>query len=267
MPKHLLNSTAFAALLLATSLNAQEKSLPAEGFVLSLDGQTVVADKAVQERVEVVEVRLLAADVQITYDGADVVPALQIAAVPRGVDWVFTSGTNYPAYIARGEIRLYDLEAAGGPRLVAVAPMLPNAQTVLPAPDAVSPAYVYRVYDARGRFDETALLPLKAEATQADLAPAVSNIRVRGGAVSVSAANITQDGRLLAFGETIRPDASGRVAIARILPSGMHAIDVSVTGGAKDLSFGRDIDIDASDWFYVVVADATLWAKRDGETG
>ena len=159
------------------------------------------------------------------------------------------------------------MAAVGGPRLIAVSPLLPNAQTVLPAPQAIEPVVVYRVYDARGRYDETAPLALEADAVQEDLAPAVSNIRVNGGAVSVSAANITPDARLLAFGETIAPDGAGRVELERILPSGMHAIDVAVVGGASDLSFGRDIEIDAADWFYVVVADATLWGKRDGETG
>mgnify|MGYP000362624105 CR=1 FL=1 len=260
MPKHLKYSTALVAALLTTSVHAQ-------GFVLSLDGETVVGDTAVEKRVERVEVRLAAADVQITYDGADPVPELQVRVARQGAGWVFTSASNYPAYIARGEVRLIDQGAAGGPRLIAVAPLSPNAQTVLPTPDAIDPVVVYRVYDARGRFDETAPQRFDGAAEGGDLAPVVSNIRVRGGAVQVTAADLAQGARLQAFGETVRPDPSGRVLLERILPSGMHAVDVAVIGGPTDLSFGRDIEIDASDWFYVVVADATLWAKRDGETG
>lgn len=266
MPKHLKTSTALAALLLATSVGAQENALPAEGFVLSLDGRTIAGDISVKKRIAQVEVRLAAADVQISYDGDDAKPQLAIAVSAQGGNWRFTSASNYPSYIARGEIRLMDMGAAGGPRLIAVAPLLPNAQTVLPAPEAIDPVVIYRVYDARGRYDETA--PRRFDETEAsDLAPLVSNIRVRGGAVTVSAANITPNGRLLAFGEEVGPDASGHVLLERILPAGMHAIDVSVVNNNSTLNFGRDVEITSSDWFYVVVADATLWAKRDGETG
>lgn len=266
MPKHLKNSTALVALLLASTVGAQDRALPAEGFVLSLDGETVVGDVAVEKRVEQVEVRLADADVQITYDAGDANPQLAISVTQQGADWRFAAASNYPSYIARGEIRLMDMGAAGGPRLIAVAPLLPNAQAVLPAPAAIDPVVIYRVYDARGRFDETA--PRRFDETEpADLAPLVSNIRVRGGAVTVSAANITPNGRLLAMGETVAPDPAGRVTMERILPSGMHAIDVSVVDQERVLTFGRDVEITASDWFYVVVADATIWAKRDGETG
>lgn len=234
-----------------------------------MDGETIVADAAVEQRVAAVDVRLADAEVHIGYDAADSVLMLKVASEPRagGAQWLISSASNYPTFLARGEIRLMDMGAIGGPRLIAVAPLLPNAQTVLPAPNGEIPAVIYCVYGDRGRFDETAALLLATLAATTDGAPEVTNIHVRGGAVTVSADNLGENVRLLAFGETIRPNGRGEIQLERILPNGMHEIDVAIVGGNSDLSFGRDNDIDVSGWFYVVVADATFWTRKDGETG
>ena len=272
MFKVLRNSTALMACLgivVGGGFAVAQGTLPApEGFVLTLDGETFEADAAVEKRVKKVEVKIAAADVQISYNGADPIADLGLVVAPSGSQFTFTSTANYPAFIARGEIRLFDAGATGGPRLLAVAPLMPNAQLTLPRPDAVNPVVVYRVYDARGRFDETEAMPLGIDGpATASGEPARSGIRVRGGAVLISASNIAAGARLEALGESIQPGQFGSVELERILPSGLHEVDVAITGGPTQLSFGRDIEIDAADWFYVVVADATIWGRRNGETG
>ena len=79
-------------------------------------------------------------------------------------------------------------------------------------------------------------------------------IPVFGGAVTVYGSNIGAGG-VRTLGETVRPDADGTFVLQRILPTGAHTIDVDVAGGP---SLSRDIDVPASDLFYVGIVDVTL---------
>lgn len=254
------------AIIAPASGDTPARVLPAEGFVLSLDGDAVLGDELVATKVAHVEVALAAADVDISYDSADPVPLLTLTKSGSGQILHFDAATNYPAFITRSEIRIIDRAAAGGPRVVAVQAVNANgaADIALPSGDLVA---VLRVYDARGRFDETTPLILTGQEATADIADETRKIRVRGGTVTVQANHIGSGASLQTLGETFTPDSQGSVLISRILPSGDHAIDVNVIGGPKNLSYGRDIAVDASDWFYVVVADGTIWQRKDGETG
>jgi hypothetical protein len=80
------------------------------------------------DRIRRTDLALERADIQVTFDGLSVKPRLDLETLgdPQGYgpgDTVgFQSATNYPAFLTRGEVRIIDREARGGPRTVAVVP-------------------------------------------------------------------------------------------------------------------------------------------------
>lgn len=241
------------------------------GFSLSLDGAPIDTDPTFEDRTRKVDLALAEADIQVTFDGFE--PKTRLAVETVGAARAYQPGDtvtlqsemNYPAFVRRGEFRIIDRSATGGPRLVSVVPVDPNGRARLAVPDGRDIVVVHRVYDGRGRFDETTPLPLfepddralTSDAEEGADTAAVRNIRVVGGAVTVSATNVSQGAALRTLGETVRPDPNGRLVIQRILPPGEYAVDVAVTGGSRNTQLRRDIEIPASEWFYHGLADLT----------
>ena len=254
----------------------------ASGFVLSLDGVPVNADPQIEDRVRQTDIALANADVQIQMDANDPIPRLdvEVAGAPRaytaGEQILLLSETNYPAYIARAEMRVIDRGAAGGERLLATVPVTPNGQASIIVPEGRDIVIVHRVYDQRGRYDETRALPLGIPDGRGQLDDveegsqyiANRNIPLNSGAtVTVSATDVAPGAVLETLGERVRPDANGRLVIDRILPPGDHVVEVNVSGGGQNLDLARPVQVDGSDWFYVFVADLTYGRFEDGGTG
>ncbi|MEM1234129.1 MAG: hypothetical protein AAGH70_08365, partial [Pseudomonadota bacterium] len=165
--------------------------------------------------------------------------------------------------------------AVGGPRLLGTVPITPNGATSVVIPEGVDVVAVHRVYDARGRYDETVQLPLMQPDDRGQLdkveegtqSTARRGIRVEGGTVTVSASDMAQGAVLRTLGETVRPDAQGRAVIERILPSGDYDIGVAVEGGGQTLAVERPVRVTGAEWFYVVTGDLTFGRYKDGQTG
>ncbi|MEP4249958.1 hypothetical protein [Tateyamaria sp.] len=252
------------------------------GFVLSLDGDPVDADPQIEDRIRKADIALENADVQIQLDANDPVPRLdvEIAGTPQayapGDQISLISELNYPAFVERGEMRIIDRAAAGGPRVLATVPVEPNGQTRVTIPEGRDIVVVHRVYDARGRFDETQALPLFFPDDRAQIDDveegtqftANRNIPVTSGStVTVSAENIPPNAVLETLGERIRPNSQGQLVIDRILPPGDYVVDVEVTEGGQNLGLTRPIQVPGAEWFYVAVADLTYgryYSERDG---
>lgn len=253
----------------------------ASGFVLSLDGVPIDADPQVEDRVRQTDVALAQADVQVQLDTIDPTPRLdvEVAGAPRGYGpgdrITLISESNYPAFIERAELRIIDRDAPGGPRLLMTVPVEVNGQATLVLPEGRELVVTHRVYDARGRFDETEALPLSVpddrgqidDVEEGTQFTARRGIRVNGGAVTVSASNVPQGAVLQTLGATVRPDPQGRVVIERILPKGEHTVDVAVTGAGQNIGLARPIEVPGSEWFYVGVADLTFGNLVDNQTG
>jgi len=243
------------------------------GFSISLDGQTLDSDPTIEDQVRIVDLALERANVQVTFDGFNPETRLAVETVgtPRayaaGESVTLQSETNYPAFIEKAEFRIIDRGAAGGPRLAGVVPVTVNGQASLVVPQGRDIVVVHRVYDARGRFDETAALPLgqaddrglRSDVEELADTAAVKNIRVSGGAVTVVADGMTAGSTLQALGTSARPDASGGAVIQRILPSGAYDVDVTVADAYQDTRLTRPIEVPGSEWFYVAVADLTWY--------
>ena len=222
------------------------------------------------------------AQVQIRYDGLEQTPWLNVGAVPLTVDSerqvLFTSYTNYPAWIARAEIRLFrngrGLQQA--PDLIL--PVTPGTPLPWQVPDEFDDSlrFVLRVYDADGRFDETrprdlalTTMKLPEDPQAAQLAVygedsrLIGNIPVQGGAVTVNGNNIGPEQRVSVMGSWVPVDAHGRFATRQILPIGTHQVSVQlVKPNGRIAEFQRNISIADEDWFYIALGDLTIGSNR-----
>ncbi len=267
---------ATALALMAPQVSAQSP----EGFVISINGEAIAGDVRVREEIRRTDIQLAQADVQVVYDGLGGTPRLdlQVLGGPQSFDAGQTvtvqSELNYPAYVERGEIRVMDMGARGGPRVIEIVPVSPNGQARITVPQGDDIVLIHRVYDARGRFDATAPIPLSRADRRPDSdsvedgadATARRRIPVYGGSVTISGDGVTPGATVTALGEQVRTDPSGGFVIERILPAGDYPVNVQVSGGGQNVDLTRDVDIPASEWFYVAVADLTFGRRKDGAT-
>ncbi len=266
--------TGAAFLLGTTALHAQSGS----GFSITLNGDQVAGDAAVERKIKRVDQALERADVRVQYDGLDVTPRLdlEIAGDDRGYDAgqrvTLQSAVNYPRFVTRGEVLIVDLNARGGPKTLLRQEIAPNGSAQIIMPEGENVVALHRVYDAQGRYDETAPLPLSRGDTRG-LVDGVEDgndatirrrIPVYGGAVTVSGTSVAQGARVETLGESIPPDPSGDFVIQRILPPGDYAIGVAVRGAGQPVEEVREITIPRSDAFYTAQVDLTF-GRRESE--
>ncbi|UUP18962.1 hypothetical protein NTH_03448 [Nitratireductor thuwali] len=276
---------------------------PGIPFMISVDGQIVdesgnITDSGVfgsdpgarnVDRQRKADVDLSAVDIQVKFDGLDQTPLLNVSTVPvrrtyaAGEPVSFLATTNYPAFIERAEIRIFREGDNPSRRPVDIVPAMLNGETgwIMPAGYGSDYSYTLRVYDSKGRFDETIPLSLArtgqeiAAESRGAVAPgmaedrtAIRNIPVHGGAVTVYGRNVPEGYSIAAFNEFMPIDPNGAFVAQRILPPGDHVVDVAIDGPMKAgaLYFSRDINIPANEWFYVGLADYTV-GKRTGDEG
>jgi len=266
--KRVFATTAF--LLGSTALPA----LAQDGFVIQLNGDKVAGSDPVLERqIKRIDEVLERADVRVQYDGLDVTPRLDLEIEGSdegrraGETVTLQSALNYPGFVTRGEVLIMDLNARGGPKTLGRYDIAPNGQVSIKVPEGDNIVALHRVYDARGRYDETAPLRL-SRGDERDLVDGVEDgndatarrrIPVYGGAVTVSGSSVSAGAQVSTLGEVIRPDGSGEFVIQRILPPGEHAVGVEVRGaGAVPVDVVREIEVPRSDSFYAVQLDLTL---------
>ncbi|WP_040676909.1 hypothetical protein [Nitratireductor pacificus] len=272
-------------------------------FSISVDGQVVDengvihnegafgvdADGRPVDKQRKTDVDLNAVDIQVKFDGLDQEPLLNVSTVSMrnayrpGEPVQFYATSNYPAFVKRAEIRVYDNRRKHSSSPIIVLPVRVNSEAgwVMPADPGGDYSYVLRVYDDRGRFDETVPLPLSAGYNEVDpyrgdaIAPgraedrtAFRNIPVYGGAVTIYGRNVPEGYGIVAFDEMVPLDANGAFVTQRILPPGQHVVEIAVDGASKGggLYFSRDVNIPTNDWFYVALADFTV-GKRTGDIG
>ncbi|MGE3368841.1 MAG: TonB-dependent receptor [Rhizobiaceae bacterium] len=267
--------------LLAAGQTVSADDLSGSGFSISVDGETLAGDVVVPP----VSGAARHADIQIKFDGLDVEPLLNVStsdlgqAYRAGETVAFRASSNYPAWIERGEVLVYEMGPRASARPIASLPVDGSGHAAWTVPEGGegSYAYVLRVHDAEGRYDETAPLTLvRTESTvrsspsrtiaagEGEDRTAIRNIPVHGGAVTVYGSGLLPGETVTALGDDVPVDAEGRFVSQRILPPGEHQVDVSVAGPAHEgLAFSRSVTIPENEWFYVAIADLTV-GKRFG---
>ncbi|MDA8869881.1 TonB-dependent receptor [Rhizobiaceae bacterium] len=264
------------------------KALADQGFSIAIDGKTIAGDErdpivevAVEELQREADVSLEAVDVQVKFDGLGAQPILNVssddlrASYQAGAPVRFRASSNYPGFVTGAEVRIIDVTRG---TVVDTLPLTSsNASVDWTMPDTDRPlAYVLRVRDANGRFDETAPLPLNATSTdfprhetvpdgpaiaagEAEDRTAIRNIPVYGGAITVFGRQVPDGSEVLVRGESVPIDADGAFVIQRILPVGEHDVDVQVSHArGTGLDVTREVVVPASEWFGVGLADLTV---------
>lgn len=270
-----------------TELEEFQSELGDEGFAISIDPVEPGADPVFLEgdRTTFNELRrvdrvLDRANVEVRFDGLTVNPRLAVSTSDMRRTYVagdtvtFRASSNYPAYIARGEVRVVDAQNPG--RVVAVLPVEPNGQAAwaMPATGTGNMAYSLRVYDARGRYDETRYLPISRTATrqpdpmldgpvtaagEGDDLTRRRTIPVTGGAITVYSDSAAPGTTVNVMGESVPVDPSGAFAVQRILPPGVQTVRVGVGREVID----RRVEIPKQDWFYIATVDLTAFEEDD----
>jgi len=241
------------------------------------------------------DVALDNARMQFKYDSLKLEPRLNVTAWPRTIGYrdlpdtafvenrvMFRLYTNYRSFIKRAEVRIFKAEQSVRAAPLAVVAMDADGMAQWqPALEAVPAAgeklqYLVRVYDQKGRFDETSPQPLwlidPVEAADAgtnlnrellagygESRMAVRNIPLHGGTVQAYGTAIPAGHRVWLAGYAVPVDPKGSFIAEEILPEGMHTVEVAVldeSGSGK--LFLRDLDLKKSDWFTVGIADMTL---------
>jgi flagellar motor protein MotB len=240
------------------------------------------------------DVALEKADVQFKFDNLHLKPRLNATAWPASVRYQddpatdaadnrvqFRVYSNYPAFIDRAEIRLFEAGKALRDTPLAVVPVdaKGRAEWLATFDRYQAPGrelqYLLRVYDKAGRFDETAAQALwvldrvEAKTLTADAEAellvgygenrlARQDIPLNGGTIRVHGTRIPAGRHVFVAGRAVPVAASGEFVVEEVLPAGLHTVEVAVldAAGNGDL-FLRDLELQKSDWFYVAIADLT----------
>ena len=267
-----MNNTPLRLLVTVSALAFAPLAQAQDGFSIAIGDEEIAGDAGVAAVLRAARPPFRsAADIAVVVDGLGVRPRLDLEILDStAAKLTVQSRLNYPAWVTLGEVRLYDNDARGGARLLSTTAIDPNGMATLALPEDVDNLVVtHRVYDAVGRYDETA--PVSVTKAQWSLeepgidSTAYRRIPVRGGAVTVRGQGLAPGATISAFGETFQPDAQGDFALQRILPAGDSVLPIRVTGGGEDISLDPVITIPRSEWFTVATADLTVGRTLSGD--
>ena len=277
---------------------------PADPFALNLmritvDGKPVDdPGKCSSDVQRCTDVALDKANIEFKHDSLTLEPRLNITAWPRTIRYQDMAGTkfaenrvlfrlysNYRSFIKRAEVRIFEEAQSVHDKPLAVVAMDADgmAQWQADFESYSAPGrtlqYLVRVYDDKGRFDESRPQQLwvvdqidpsvaKADAEAELLAGygesriASHNIPLHGGTVQAHGTAIPPGHKVWMAGYAVPVDAEGRFVAEEILPEGLQTVEVAVLDahGSGEL-FLRDLALKKSDWFTVGLADLTLSAN------
>lgn len=253
----------------------------ATGFSISIDNERVAGSTSPVNPRRTQDIAAAQANVDIRYDGLEQQRLLNIttsnlrSGFQAGEVITLRASANYPAYINRAEVRIAD-RAARDRRVIVTLPVEPNgsANWQMPADGSGDYAYVLRVYDDRGRYDETMPLTLTRTHENFDThattnGPVIAagegedrtrlrNIPLRGGRILAHGTGVAPGTTVRVMGVEVSVDASGSFVTSRIAPAGDHVVDVELEQGGNRRVVRRDVVIPKSEWFHVAIADVTL---------
>lgn len=270
---------------------------------ITVDGRPIDdPGKSIPDVQRCTDVALDRADIQFKFDNLDFKPRLNVTAWPTTVRYQddFNTGalenqirfriySNYPAFIERAEVRLFDDAQSLRDEPLAVVAVNKDGYAEwkaefdnYQAPGRVL-KYVLRVYDAEGHFDQTKeqrlwiVEHIDASRMLADTDKELlvgygenrleqQNIPLNGGAIKVYGKAIPDDHSVWLAGHPVPLGAEGKFVAEELMPAGLHSVEVAVLDaqGNGEL-FLRDLELQKNDWFYVGIADIT--AAKDNTNG
>jgi len=257
---------------------------PLAKYNITVDGAPMQTENGHTEadRQRCADVALEKADIRVHYDPLAIAPALNVWTTPNGAmrsaPIAFYSYSNYFFWIRSAEVRIFEKGKNSQQKPYAIIPIKINESASWLAPSK-APDQLYfliRVYDEKGRFDETAakeltLLtsrkPLKDEESPSrerligygENSRVLANIPVQGGTITVDGAKIQSGQSVTALGIPVPVDKNGKFAVRQIMPAGPHTVVISVLDKqGHGMVYRRNISIPAQGWFYVAIGDLTV---------
>ncbi|MBB3059624.1 OmpA family protein [Microbulbifer rhizosphaerae] len=248
------------------------------------------------------DVALESANIQFRFDNKKMQPRLNVSAWPNTIRYAddpetevadsrvqFRSYTNYPSFIERAEVRLFEEEQSVRDMPLAVVELDVNGRGEWEAEleEFRAPLkklqYLLRVYDEKGRYDETEPqtlwlvdrldAPLEDTDVERELLVgygenrlAHRNIPLDGNTVLVNGSQIPAEHTVWLGGNPVPVSGQGEFVAEQIFGKGLHTVEVAVLDeqGNGDL-FLRDLRFANDDWFTVGIADLTIgYDKTNG---
>jgi outer membrane protein OmpA-like peptidoglycan-associated protein len=272
---------------LSSSCYAQDVALPNQPMRISVDGQPVdstVPSEADHQRC--VDVATNQHHIQIQFDPLKTDAALNVWSWPSevtiGQPVEFHTYSNYVHWIRKAEVRLFAPGQDPREKPMKVLPVKIGS-SISWTPDGSIPTdslFLLRVYDAKGRFDETALKPLtivdRARPLGDEESPTrerltgygenslrVRNIQVIGGSVTVSGSDVASGDVVTTLGAEVPVDAHGRFVARQLLPAGTHTVEVETRDPDGDFTrYSRNLTIAGDSFFYVALGELTAAKNR-----
>jgi hypothetical protein len=261
----------------------------ARGFSISVDGRPLGdlsgTPQSAADGQRASDIALGDARLNVRIDPMSGDPVLNIVAVRDGISpgapITFDTYTNYSAFIARSELRVFSaarISTNSAP--LAILPIVAGQTLDWTHDTKAGDVYlaVLRVYDKDGRYDETAPRSVSISLTPPDAnsghipAPAdilaentlaVRNINVRGGTITALATRVPLDTKFTLGSSIGRVDTLGNGFAQSILPPGTYdqVVALAYPNGAQT-SVTRNITIPDRDRFMFAVIDVTA-GQRD----
>jgi hypothetical protein len=255
--------------------------------------EVIAGDPAVNGTIRAQDVVLDAANVQVRYDGLNDDRRLNVLTGDLHTEFragdvvTFRASSNYARWINRAEVRITPVQRGFGRPETIVVPIAPDGVVnwTMPAGEAGDYAYVLRVYDTQGRFDETTSAMVSRRenpvapvlngpvvaAGEGEDRTSTRNIPVTGGTVTVSGTGLPAGATAVVMGRSVPVDAGGRFVTDLVLPAGEQNVTVALQApNAQGVTLRREVDIPRDDWFVTGLADYTLGRRGtsigDGET-
>ncbi len=188
----------------------------------------------------------------------------------------FQTYTNYPSYVVQSEVRIFAGASVPDSAPLAVVPTNANGFAQW-QPGADAPRdlfYVYRVYDAKGRFDETKAeeLTLLPESVKIDDAAVtrptfglldearVRNIQLnRTATITVSGVADPAIDTVRIGGQIVPVNPDGQFITQQLVDRAIDSVKVAIENAGKTtFSTTRDVVVSRSDWFFVGQGDLTF---------
>ena len=255
--------------------------LGALGFSISIDAAPAAPRKPIAgtppalDRLQDMDHDLDRLGLRVSVDGLGARPILNISTADMrssyraGERVRFRTSSNYPGWIARAEVVLFDPDRPGHP--VAVLPTRPNGliEWSVPADGPDELHYLLRVHDRNGRYDETVALPLTRtsgaleapDLTGPIIAAGVGEDRtarrgipVRGAAVTISGEDLPVGATLTVLGDEVMPDLRRHFVLQRILPPGEHDLHIALGNQSQT----RQVTVPQREFFATGIAEITL---------
>lgn len=220
--------------------------------------------------------------IEVRADGHATEPVMAIGlignerVVADGEAVQFQTYTNYPGYIAQGEVRIFAGSNLPDSKPLAVIATNSNGFAEW-QPGAETPRdlfFIYRVYDEKGRFDETKPeeLTILPEPVERDGAPvnrptfglideaAVRNIQLnRTATITVSGVADPEKDIVRVAGQIVPVNPDGQFITQILVDRQSENVKVAIENAGKTtFSTTRDVMVPRSDWFFVGQGDLTF---------